>query len=311
MNQRMMSAMFSSDCSKQNAIIAPFALFNEADKNMSVIAAPKRVSIPDLRGMKGPGRIVMLTAYTKPMAQWLDPHCDVLLVGDSLAMVVYGMENTLNISLDTMIAHTRAVMRGSQHAAVLLDMPFGSYQESKEIAYRNCARAMAESGAQGLKLEGGAELVETVEFLVARGLPIMPHIGLMPQRVHEMGGFKSQGREEDALKKWTGIARQFEDVGAFSVLIEGTVEPVARAVAESLKVPVIGIGASPACDGQVLVTEDILGLYADFTPKFAKRYAELGKAVSEAAAAYSADVRGGKFPGLEHCFGVRKPESGI
>ena len=273
---------------------------------MSVIAAQKRISIPDLRGMKGPGRIVMLTAYTKPMAQLLDPHCDVLLVGDSLAMVVYGMENTLNVSLDTMIAHTRAVMRGSQRAAVLLDMPFGSYQESKEIAYRHCTRAMAESGAQGLKLEGGAELVETVEFLVARGLPIMPHIGLMPQRVHEMGGFKAQGREEDALKKWTTIARRFEDAGAFSVLIEGTVEPVARAVAESLKVPVIGIGASPACDGQVLVTEDILGLFADFTPKFAKRYADVGKTVSDAVNAYAAEVRGGKFPGLEHCFGVRK-----
>lgn len=256
--------------------------------------------------MKGPGKIVMLTAYTKPMAQLLDPHCDVLLVGDSLGMVIYGMDNTLNLSLDTMIAHTQAVMRGSKHAAVLLDMPFGSYQESKEQAYRNCARAMAESGAQGLKLEGGAELVETVEFLVARGLPIMPHIGLMPQRVNEMGGFKAQGREEDAEKKWTTIARQFESVGAFSVLIEGTVEPVARAVTESVSVPVIGIGASPACDGQVLVTEDILGLFTDFTPKFVKRYAEMGKVVSDAVAAYAEEVRAGKFPAMEHCFGVKK-----
>ncbi|MEO8101307.1 MAG: 3-methyl-2-oxobutanoate hydroxymethyltransferase [Betaproteobacteria bacterium] len=273
---------------------------------MSVYSVQKRISIPDLRGMKGPGKMVMLTAYTKPMAQLLDPHCDVLLVGDSLGMVVYGMDNTLNVSLDTMIAHTQAVMRGSRQAAVLLDMPFGSYQESKEQAYRNCARAMAESGAQGLKLEGGAELVETVEFLVARGLPIMPHIGLMPQRVNEMGGFKAQGREEDAAKKWTAIARQFEHAGAFSVLIEGTVEPVARAVAEALSVPLIGIGASPACDGQVLVTEDILGLFPDFTPKFAKRYVEMGKAVSGAAAAYAEEVRSGKFPSLEHCFGVKK-----
>ena len=273
---------------------------------MSVHAAQKRISIPDLRGMKGAGKLVMLTAYTKPMAQLLDPHCDVLLVGDSLAMVVYGMANTLNVSLDTMIAHTQAVMRGSQRAAVLLDMPFGSYQESKQQAYRNCARAMAESGAQGLKLEGGTELVETVEFLVARGLPIMPHIGLMPQRVNEMGGFKAQGREHDALKKWTTIARQFENAGAFSVLIEGTVEPVARAVAEVLTVPLIGIGASPACDGQVLVTEDILGLFPDFTPKFAKRYVEMGALVSKAVGEYAADVRGGTFPALEHCFGVKK-----
>lgn len=273
---------------------------------MSIHSVQKRISIPDLHSMKGPGKIVMLTAYTKPMAQLLDPYCDVLLVGDSLGMVVYGMENTLAVSLDTMIAHTQAVMRGSTHAAVLLDMPFSSYQESPQQAYRNGARALAESGAQGLKLEGGAELVDTVEFLVARGLPVMPHIGLMPQRVNEMGGFKAQGREEDAAKKWISIAQRFESAGAFSVLMEGTVEPVARAVANALKVPLIGIGASPACDGQVLVTEDILGLFPDFTPRFAKRYAEIGKLISAAAGQYAADVRAGAFPMPEHCFGVRK-----
>lgn len=273
---------------------------------MSVHTTQKRISIPDLRGMKAKTKIVMLTAYTKPMAQLIDAHCDVLLVGDSLGMVVYGLDSTLGVSLDTMIAHTQAVMRGSSHACVLLDMPFGSYQESKEQAYRNCARAMAESGAQGLKLEGGAELVETVEFLVARGIPIMPHIGLMPQRVNEMGGFKAQGREEDAEKKWTTIAKDFESAGAFGVLIEGTVEPVARAVAEALTVPLIGIGASPSCDGQVLVTEDILGMFPDFTPKFAKRYVEMGSQVSEAAAAYAKEVRSGEFPSLGHCFGVKK-----
>jgi 3-methyl-2-oxobutanoate hydroxymethyltransferase len=273
---------------------------------MSVHATQKRVSVPDLRQMKNAAKIVMLTAYTKPMAQLLDPHCDVLLVGDSLGMVVYGLDSTLGVSLDTMIAHTQAVMRGSKHACVLLDMPFGSYQESKEQAYRNCARAMAESGAQGLKLEGGAELVDTVEFLVARGIPIMPHIGLMPQRVNEMGGFKAQGREDDAAKKWTAIARQFENAGAFGILIEGTVEPVARAVTEAIKIPTIGIGASPACDGQVLVTEDVTGLFIDFTPKFAKQFANVGKQVGDAAAAYAAEVRAGTFPGMEHCFGVKK-----
>ena len=273
---------------------------------MSVHNIQKRISIPDLRAMKGKSKIVMLTAYTKPMAQLIDAHCDVLLVGDSLGMVVYGLDSTLGVSLDTMIAHTQAVMRGSSHSCVLLDMPFGSYQESKEQAYRNCARAMAESGAQGLKLEGGAELVETVEFLAARGIPIMPHIGLMPQRVNEMGGFKAQGREEDAAKKWTTIAKDFESAGAFGVLIEGTVEPVARALAEAISVPLIGIGASPACDGQVLVTEDILGMFPDFTPKFAKRYAELGAEVSKAAEAYAAEVRSGEFPSMAHCFGVKK-----
>ncbi len=273
---------------------------------MSIHNPQKRISIPDLRGMKGRAKIVMLTAYTKPMAQLLDPHCDALLVGDSLGMVVYGMENSLAVSLDTMIAHGQAVMRGSSRAAVILDMPFGTYQESNEQAYRNCVRAIAESGAQALKLEGGAELVETVEFLSRRGIQIIAHIGLMPQRVHEMGGFKAQGKEADALLKWPAIARQFEDAGAFSVLIEGTVEPVARAITESLKVPTIGIGASPACDGQVLVTEDILGLFPDFTPKFAKRYRDIGAIVSEAVAEYAGEVRGGGFPSLEHCFGVKK-----
>ena len=256
--------------------------------------------------MKGKAKIVMLTAYTKPMAQLLDPHCDMLLVGDSLGMVVYGMENSLAVTLDMMINHAQAVMRGSSHAAVILDMPFGTYQESYEQAYRNCARAIAESGAQALKLEGGAELVDTVEFLAKRGIQVMAHIGLMPQRVHEMGGFRAQGKEVDAMSKWPRLARQFEDAGVFSVLIEGTLEPVARAIAESLTVPTIGIGASPACDGQVLVTEDILGLFPDFTPKFAKRYRDIGAMVTEAVGEYAAEVRGGTFPGLEHCFGVKK-----
>ena len=273
---------------------------------MSIHQDGKRVTVPDLRRMKAVGKIVMLTAYTTPMAQLLDPHCDVLLVGDSLGMVVYGLESTLGVSLDTMIAHTQAVMRGSSHAMVMLDMPFGSYQESKQQAYRNCARALAESGCQALKLEGGAELVDTVEFLVARGIPVMPHIGLMPQRVNEMGGFKAQGREANAAEKWISIARQFESAGAFGLLIEGTVEPVARAVTEAVSVPVVGIGASPACDGQVLVTEDVIGMFNDFQPRFAKRYANIGAEVTKAAAAYAADVRSGVFPGLQHCFGVKR-----
>ena len=273
---------------------------------MSAHNEQKRISIPELRGMKGKSKIVMLTAYTKPMAQLLDPHCDVLLVGDSLGMVVYGMENSLAVTLDMMINHTRAVMHGSSRCAVILDMPFGSYQESNEQAYRNCARAIAESGAQALKLEGGEELVETVAFLSARGIQVIAHIGLMPQRVHEMGGFKAQGKEEDALSKWPALARRFEEAGAFAVLIEGTVEPVARAITESLKVPTIGIGASPACDGQVLVTEDILGLFPDFTPRFAKRYRDIGAMVTGAAGEYAAEVRGGTFPSMEHCFGVKK-----
>jgi 3-methyl-2-oxobutanoate hydroxymethyltransferase len=273
---------------------------------MSIHLNQKRVTVPVLKAMKSTTKIVMLTAYTTPMAKLLDPHCDVLLVGDSLAMVVYGHDSTLNVSLDTMIAHTQAVMRGAERALVMLDMPFGTYQESKEQAYRNCARALAESGCQALKLEGGAELVETVAFLSERGIPVMPHIGLMPQRVNEMGGFKAQGREQDAADKWTRIAKAFEGAGAFGVLIEGTVEPVARAVTEAIGIPTIGIGASPACDGQVLVTEDVTGLFTDFTPKFAKRYADIGSQVGAAAAAYAEEVRANRFPTLEHCFGAKK-----
>jgi len=273
---------------------------------MSIHQEMKRVTIPEIRSRKGAGSIVALTAYTKPMAQMLDPHVDILLVGDSLGMVLYGMDNSLAVTLDMMINHTKAVMRGSAHACVIIDMPFASYQESPAQAFRSCARAVAESGAQGVKIEGGAEMADTVHFLTERGIPVMAHIGLMPQHVNTMGGFKAQGREEDALKKWIGIARKLEEAGAFSMVIEGTVEAVARAVTEAVAIPTIGIGASPACDGQVLVTDDILGLFADFTPKFAKRYAELGKEVEKAVEAYASEVRNGKFPELKHCFGVPK-----
>ncbi len=273
---------------------------------MSVHNEQKRITIPDIRARKGPGSVVMLTAYTKPMAQFLDAHVDVLLVGDSLGMVLYGMESSLGLTLDTMINHAKAVVRGAAHACVVIDMPFGSYQESPAQAYRSCARALAESGAQGVKLEGGAEMADTVRFLVERGIPVMAHIGLMPQHHNTMGGFKAQGKEDDALTKWVGIARKLEAAGAFSMVIEGTVEAVARAVTAAVGIPTIGIGASPACDGQVLVTEDILGMFSDFTPKFVKRYADLGSQVGAAAAAYAKDVREGKFPEPAHCFGVPK-----
>jgi 3-methyl-2-oxobutanoate hydroxymethyltransferase len=275
---------------------------------MSIHQEMKRVTIPEIRSRKGAGSIVALTAYTKPMAQMLDSHVDILLVGDSLGMVLYGMDNSLAVTLDMMINHTKAVMRGSTRACVIIDMPFASYQESPGKAFRSCARAVAESGAQGVKIEGGAEMADTVRFLTERGIPVMAHIGLMPQHVNTMGGFKAQGREEDALKKWIGIARKLEEAGAFSMVIEGTVEAVARAVTEAIAIPTIGIGASPACDGQVLVTEDILGLFSDFTPKFAKRYAELGKEVEMVVKTYASEVRNGKFPEMKHCFSV--PKSG-
>ena len=249
---------------------------------MSTEIRIKRISTRDIRARKGAEPIVMLTAYTTPIARLLDPHVDVLLVGDSLGMTLYGMDTTLGVTLDMMIAHGRAVMRGSSHACVIIDMPFGTYQESREQAFRNAARVMAETGAGGIKLEGGAELADTIAFLTQRGIPVMAHIGLKPQAVHVAGGFRAHGRAEDEAAAIHADARAVTDAGAFSVVVEGTVEPVARAVTEEIAIPTIGIGASPACDGQVLVIDDVLGLFNDFTPRFVKRYAELGPLVTEA-----------------------------
>ena len=266
-----------------------------------------RITVPAIRARKGAEPIVCLTAYTTPMAQRLDPHCDLLLVGDSLGMVVYGMESTLAVTVDMMINHGKAVMRGSSNACVIVDLPFGSYQESKEQAFRTASRILAETGCAGVKLEGGAELADTVEFLSQRAIPVMAHIGLMPQQVNTMGGFKSQGRGEEAAAKVIADAKAVAKAGAFSVVVEGTVEAVARLITTEIDIPTIGIGASVACDGQVLVTEDILGLFSDFTPKFVKRYADLGDQVSKAVESYATEVRNRQFPTDDHCFGVTKP----
>ncbi len=265
-----------------------------------------RMSVPQLRARKGAEPIVCLTAYTTPMAQRLDEHCDLLLVGDSLGMVVYGMESTLAVTVDMMVNHGKAVMRGSKNACVVVDLPFGSYQESKEQAFRTASHIIAETGCAAVKLEGGAEMAETIAFLNARGIPVMAHIGLMPQQVNTMGGFKSQGRGDEAAQKMITDAKAVAKAGAFCVVVEGTVEPVARTITETIDVPTIGIGASVACDGQVLVTEDILGLFSDFTPKFVKRYADLGDAVSKAVGQYADEVRNRQFPADEHCFGIAK-----
>lgn len=272
---------------------------------MSTEISTKRVTIRDIRLAKGKQPVVMLTAYTAPMARMLDPHVDVLLVGDSLGMVLYGMDTTLGVTLDMMINHGKAVMRGSSHACVLIDMPFGSYQESPQQAFRNAARVMTETGCAGVKLEGGIEMAETIAFLTERGIPVMAHIGLKPQMVNSLGGFRAQGRAEEEAAAIRRDARVVTDAGAFAILVEGTMEPVARALTEEVPIPTIGIGASPACDGQVLVAEDVFGLFGTFTPKFVKRYAELGALVEDAAARYAADVRSRAFPGPEHCFGKK------
>lgn len=273
---------------------------------MSVASRVERVTVPELRARKGAEPIVVLTAYTAPQAKILDPHVDVLLVGDSLGMVIYGLQDTLGVTLDMMIAHGAAVVRGSEHGCVIVDMPFASYQESPAQAYRNAARVMAETGCAGVKLEGGVEMAPTVEFLVKRSIPVMGHVGLMPQSVHAYGGFRVQGRGEADGRAIVEDARAIAGAGAFSMVVEGVIEPVGREITGSVPVPTIGIGASPSCDGQVLVTEDMAGLFSEFTPRFVRRYAELGEALGEAVAAYAADVRARRFPGPEHCFGVPK-----
>jgi 3-methyl-2-oxobutanoate hydroxymethyltransferase len=238
------------------------------------------------------------------MARLLDPHVDLLLVGDSVGMVLYGLEDTLPVTLEMMIAHGGAVVRGSKHAAVIVDLPFGSYQESPQQAFRASARVMAETGASGVKLEGGREMEDTVAFLAQRGIPVLGHVGLKPQSVHSLGGYRARGRAEREAEAILNDARAIADAGAFAMVVEGTVEPLARAITKSVAVPTIGIGASPACDGQILVTEDVIGLFGAFTPKFVKRYAELGEVVAEAAQRYAEDVRARRFPGPEHCFGA-------
>jgi 3-methyl-2-oxobutanoate hydroxymethyltransferase len=268
---------------------------------MSVQGEQKPVTVPQLRRMKGTPQ-VWLTAYTTPMAKFLDPHCDVLLVGDSLGMVLYGLPSTLAVSLDTMIAHGAAVVRGARHACVVVDMPFGSYQESPAVAFRNAARVLAETGAQAVKLEGGTEMAETIRFLVARGVPVCGHVGLMPQSVNVAGGFRATGRTDDEAARVTQDAHAVADAGAFAMVIEGTLEPVAAAITHAVAVPTIGIGASAQCDGQVLVIDDVLGTFNEFTPRFVKRYAELGVEISRAAAAYAADVRARRFPAAENTF---------
>ncbi|MBV5263513.1 3-methyl-2-oxobutanoate hydroxymethyltransferase [Pinisolibacter aquiterrae] len=267
---------------------------------MSAIREIRRRTVRDIRNAKGKVPVVCLTAHSAPMAKLLDPHVDLLLVGDSLGMVVYGFSSTLPVTLDMMIAHGAAVVRGSSRAVVVIDLPFATYQESPEQAYRSAARTMIETGAQAVKIEGGVEMAPTIRFLTQRGIPVMAHIGLTPQSVNTLGGFRTQGRDEAGAAALIADAKAVEEAGAFSVVIEGTVATVATAISEAISIPTIGIGASAACDGQVLVIDDLLGLFTDFTPKFVKKYADLATIVSGAASAYADEVKARVFPGPEH-----------
>lgn len=273
---------------------------------MSVSGIPKKISIKDIIHLKGKRKIVSLTAYTKYMAQLIDSSIDLIIVGDSVGMVEYGMASTLGVTMDMMIAHGKAVMKGVSRACVVIDMPFASYQESPQVAYRNAAKILAQTGAMGVKLEGGSEFEETVSFLVKRGIPVMSHIGLMPQFHNSLGGFRAQGLDNESARRILEDGKVLSDAGAFSLLIEGTDESTARTLTQEVSIPTIGIGASPACDGQVLVTEDLLGLFSDYTPKFVKKYANLGEQIQKAVSAYAEEIQSGKFPRMEHCFGTQK-----
>jgi len=267
-------------------------------------APMKRLTIPAIRNRKGKDPVVMLTAYTTRMAQLLDPHCDVLLVGDSLGQVIYGLPSTLPVTLDMMIAHGAAVVRGSWHSVVIVDMPFGSYEASPERAFESAARVLAETGAAGVKLEGGTAMAPVVEFLTRRGIPVMGHIGLTPQAVNALGGYGARGRSNAEHAQILDDARAIADAGAFGIVSEGVVEGLANEITAAVPVPVIGIGASAQCDGQVLVTEDMLGLF-ERTPRFVKRYDDLAGRISAAVATYAAEVRSRDFPGAEQVYPAR------
>ena len=268
--------------------------------------AVKRMAAPDIRARKGGEPIVCLTAYDAPTAALLDDHCDLLLVGDSVGMVVHGMPNTVGVTLEMMILHGQAVMRGSKRAMVVIDMPFGSYEGGKEQAYANCARVMKETGAQGVKVESGPTVAETIAYLVQRGIPVMGHVGLRPQAVLTDGAFKAKGKTDEERLRVMSEAEATADAGAFAVVIEGVAEGLARDITLAIDKPTIGIGASSACDGQILVTPDMLGLF-DWTPKFVRRYADLRREIDRAVATYAADVKARRFPAEVETYFSKKP----
>ncbi len=262
------------------------------------------MTAPDIRSRKNGEPIVSLTAYHAHTARILDLYCDVILVGDSLGMVMHGFESTLPVTLEMMILQGHAVMRGSRRALVVIDMPFGSYEASKEQAFMNAARVMKETGCGAIKLEGGRRMAETIAFLVERGIPVMAHVGLTPQSINALGGFRAQGRDPADWGPIEEDARAVAEAGAFSVVLEAVAEPLAAQITKDVPIPTIGIGASPTCDGQVLVLEDMLGL-SPRVPKFVKRFGDLGPSIEKAVAAYADEVKSRTFPGPEHVYAVK------
>ncbi|WP_022681373.1 3-methyl-2-oxobutanoate hydroxymethyltransferase [Sphingobium bisphenolivorans] len=286
-----------------------FTLDTSTSRANPTPAPMKRLTVPAIQRRKFEGKtqepLVMLTAYTARQAQLLDPHCDMLLVGDSLGQVIYGLPSTLPVTLDMMIAHGAAVVRGSYHSVVLVDMPFGSYEASPQQAFASASRVMAETGCAAVKLEGGVAMAETISFLSQRGIPVMAHIGLTPQAVNALGGYGARGKSQEEHAKIVTDATAVAQAGAFAMVIEGVMEDIAVAVTASVDIPVIGIGASAQCDGQVLVAEDMLGMF-ERVPRFVKRYENIAETISKAAAQYAADVRNRSFPTEDQVYRPKK-----
>ncbi|SFP15328.1 3-methyl-2-oxobutanoate hydroxymethyltransferase [Qipengyuania nanhaisediminis] len=269
----------------------------------------KRLTVPKIRAHKADGEtkqpLVMLTAYTARQAQLLDAHCDILLVGDSLAQVIYGLPSTIPVTLDMMANHAAAVVRGSYHAVVVVDMPFGSYEASKEQAFESASRLLKESGAAAVKLEGGEQMAETVAFLNQRGIPVMGHVGLTPQAVNVLGGYMARGRDDAEARKIVGDAKALDEAGAFAIVLEGVLEPIAIEATKAVSCPTIGIGASAQCDGQVLVTEDMLGMF-ERVPRFVKKYENIAEVIDRTVAQYAEEVRARSFPSADQTYQPKK-----
>ncbi|WP_298672193.1 3-methyl-2-oxobutanoate hydroxymethyltransferase [uncultured Sphingomonas sp.] len=278
-----------------------FTIDSSTSRATPVSAPMKRVTVPAVRKRKGTEPLVMLTAYTVRTAQLFDPHCDLLLVGDSLGQVIYGLPSTVPVTLEMMAAHGAAVVRGSYHAMVVIDMPFGSYEASPEKAFESAAWLLKQTGAAAVKLEGGVAMAPTVKFLVDRGIPVMGHVGLTPQAVNMLGGYGARGRTQEEAAKIIDDGQAIDRAGAFAMVVEGVVEPIAIELTRSVECVTIGIGASARCDGQVLVAEDMLGLF-ERTPRFVKRYGDMAGFISERAEAYASEVRARAFPGAEQTY---------
>jgi len=286
-----------------------FTLDTSTSRANPTPAPMKRLTVPAIQRRKFEGKtaepLVMLTAYTARQAQLLDPHCDMLLVGDSLGQVIYGLPSTLAVTLDMMCAHGAAVVRGSYHSVVIVDMPFGSYESSPQQAFASASRIMAETGAAAVKLEGGQVMAETIAFLSQRGIPVMAHVGLTPQAVNALGGYGARGKSQEEHAKIMADASAVAKAGAFAMVLEGVMEELAVAVTDSVDVPIIGIGASAHCDGQVLVTEDMLGMF-ERVPRFVKRFDNIAQTIASAAERYAADVRDRSFPTEEQVYRPKK-----